>query len=95
MITSKDRAKLRSIISTENSVCQIGKEGLSKNCLESINLSLNAREIIKISVLQNCDDDVKSLADKISNLLKCEVVGITGRKILIYRFNKDKKNHIL
>ncbi len=95
MVTSKERAKLRGLVSTENFVCQIGKEGLSKSCVESMDLALKAREVIKVSVLQNCDEDIKSLASNVSNQLGCEIVGIVGRKIILYRFSKTRKTHIL
>ncbi len=95
MLTSKDRATLRGIASTDEAVCFVGKEGLSENCLESVEDALIARELIKISVLQNCDSDTKSIANEICEKLECDCVGIVGRKIVVYKYNPNNKNHVL
>ena len=91
MITSKDRATLKSIVSTENPIAQVGKDGLSKNCIEGINQALTKREVVKINVLQNCDLTPREVADFLQEVLSCEVVGVIGRKIILYKFNKDNK----
>lgn len=95
MISSKDRATLKSIVSTENAVAQVGKEGLTKNCIEGIEQALIKREVVKISVLQNCDLTPREVADNLQDILSCEVVGVIGRKIILYKFNKDNKKHCL
>ena len=94
MLTSKQRAKLRSIISNEQPVAQVGKEGLSYACLEGIEKVLKARELIKISVLQNCDSDTKTIANEISENLKCDVVAVIGKKIVLYKYNPKNKKHV-
>lgn len=95
MLTSKDRATLRGIASTQEAVCFVGKESLSESCLESIEDALAARELVKVSVLQNCDSDTKSIANEICEILECDCVGIIGRKIVIYKYNPNNKNHVL
>lgn len=95
MLTSKDRATLRGIASTEEAVCFVGKDGLSESCLESIEDALTARELIKISVLQNCDSDTRSITNEICEKLECDCVGIVGRKIVVYKYNPNNKNHVL
>lgn len=95
MLTSKDRATLRGIASTQESVCFVGKEGLSESCIESIEDALVARELIKVSVLQNCDSNTKSIANEICEKLECDCVGIVGRKIVIYKYNPNNRNHVL
>ena len=94
MLTSKQRAKLKSIISNEQPVVQVGKEGLSENSLDGISKVLKARELIKISVLQNCDSDAKTLAYEISEKLNCEVVAVIGKKIVLYKYNPKNKQHV-
>ena len=91
MLTSKERAYLRGVASTQEAVCFVGKDGLSDMCLASISDALRAREI----VLQNCDCDTKSVASEICERLECECVGIVGRKIIAYKLNPKNKNHIL
>lgn len=95
MISSKDRAYLKRIIACQQPVCQIGKDALSNACLEGINQALTAREVIKINVLQNCDESAKDLAQEISEKLDCDVVGVIGRKIIIYKLNPKNKTHVL
>lgn len=95
MITSKERAKLKSLVSLESAICIIGKEGLSENCLESIENALLAREVVKINVLPACDSDTKTLAELLEEKLVCELVGVIGKKIIIYKFNKRNKKHAL
>lgn len=95
MITSKTRAKLRGIASGELAVCQIGKEGLTPMVLDSITKALTKRELIKINVLQNCDEDIKSLMTELCETLDCEPIGMLGRKIIIYKLNPDNKKHVL
>jgi len=95
MLTSKDRAYLKRVISSQSSVFQIGKDGLADQNLNAINDALVARELIKINVLQNCDEQPKQLALVLQEKLKCEVVGVIGRKIIIYKLNPANKNHVL
>lgn len=95
MITSKDRAYLKRIIACEHPVCQIGKDALNAACLEGISQALTAREVIKINVLQNCDETAKDLANQIAEKLNCDVVGVIGRKIIIYKLNPKNKKHVL
>lgn len=95
MLTSKDRAKLKSIMANEDSVCHIGKEGLSDACIKSIDDAVRAREVVKISLLLNCSESPREVASKLEKVLNTQTVLIIGRKVIIYRFNKDKKAHVL
>ena len=95
MLTSKDRAKLKSLVVSEDAVCHIGKEGLSSSCIKSIEDALRAREVVKIALLLNSGETPREIASKLEEVLQIETVAIIGRKIIIYKFNKDKKTHIL
>ena len=95
MISSKDRAYLKRIISVESPVYQVGKDGLSQTNIEGINQVLTARELIKINILQNCDMSAKEVANSLQQTLNCEVVGVIGRKVIVYKFNPKNKTHIL
>lgn len=95
MITSKERAKLKSITSLESAICIIGKDGLSDNCVESIKDAVKAREVVKINVLNTCELDAKTLANMLVEKIACEVVGVIGKKIIVYKFNKRNKTHAL
>lgn len=95
MITSKERAELKKIISTETAVYQVGKDGLTDANIQGIKDCLIARELIKINILQNCDEDIKVIANKLAEELNCEVVATIGRKVILYKFNPKKNSHIL
>lgn len=95
MITSKDRAKLKSIIANQTPVFQIGKDGLSENNIEGISQVLKARELIKINILQNCDNSPREIADNLAEQLSCEVVAVIGRKVVLYKLNPKLKNHVI
>lgn len=89
-ITSKQRAYLKSLAQKIEPIFQIGKNGLTPEITEAIDLALEAREIVKISVLQNCLEDPRDMAQLLSDRIKCITVQIIGKKIVIYR--PSKKN---
>lgn len=73
---------------------QIGKGGLTPAFTEAIDESLAARELIKISILQNCMEDPREMAETLAARTNAEVVQIIGRKIVLYRRGKDDKRKI-
>ena len=79
---------------TTDTILRIGKEGLTPEFVKSANEALEARELIKIGVLDNCPDDAKSLAETISERTNSAVVQIIGKKIVLYREGKDDKKKI-
>ncbi len=90
MFTSKERSNLRSMAQTIQPVTQIGKGGISENLLTSLSEALEARELIKVSVLNNNDDDPKEIAVELAQKLGAEVVTVTGKKIVLYRRSSRK-----
>ena len=95
MFTSKQRSNLRSMAQTIQPVTQIGKGGISENLIKTLSEALEARELIKVSVLNNNDDDPKDIAVEIAQALGAEVVAVTGKKIVLYRrSNKKDITHI-
>ena len=90
MITTKQRAFLRGLGNALDPVMQIGKEGLSENVITSVNLLLEARELVKVKVLKNSDDDVRSIADEIALKLKAEVVQVIGNIFILYKASTRK-----
>lgn len=89
-LTSKERAYLRSLANTMDPIFQYGKDGLSENFIKQIDDAIEARELIKISVLENADADVKELAAEICEKAHCQSVQIIGRRIVFYRQARDK-----
>ena len=89
-ITSKQRAYLKSLAQKIDPIFQIGKNGLTPEVTEAIDLALEARELVKISVLQNCLEDPRDIADMLSERTKSITVQVIGKKIVLYR--PAKKN---
>jgi len=94
-MTTKQRSKLRSLAQTLEPIGQIGKGGISDNMLMGLSSALDARELIKITVLKNAEDDARFLADDLADALDAEVVCTIGHKIVLYRYSeKDGIKHI-
>lgn len=89
-ITSKQRAYLKGLASNITPIFQVGKASLTPEIITAVNEALEKRELIKISVLKNCFDDPKELADTIAGRTQSQVVHVIGKKIVLYR--PAKKN---
>ena len=74
MITTKQRAYLRGLGNALDPVVQVGKEGLNENLITSVQLLLQARELVKIKVLKNCELTAREIADNLSSMLNAEIV---------------------
>lgn len=90
MITTKQRAKLRSIASTYEPIMQIGKEALKEQSITQIEEMLEARELVKIKVLRNCDEQPKDIANKVQSLTNCDIVQVIGSIFVLYRRSTKK-----
>ena len=91
MLTSKQRAYLRGLATNEPTIMQIGKGGISENLIKTVSDALEARELIKLSVLENCDYTVREAADELALAVRADVVGVIGRKIILYRESVNHK----
>ncbi|MBR1867776.1 MAG: YhbY family RNA-binding protein [Clostridia bacterium] len=85
MFTTKERSKLRSLAQKIEPIGQIGKNGVTDNMLEGLSAALDKRELIKLTVLKNSDDDIIEIGNFIAEKLGAEFVCATGRKIVVYR----------
>ena len=90
-MTSKQRSYLKGLAMNIDPVFQIGKASLTPEFTESIKEVLEARELIKISVLKNCMDEPKELAAVLAERTHSEVVQVIGKKIVLYKESKNKK----
>ena len=91
-MTGKERAKLKSLAMTMDPVAWIGKGSLTPEVTAAIDEALTARELIKVSVLQNCADDPHDLATILSERTRSEVVHVIGKKIVLFRQNPRKED---
>lgn len=94
-ITSKQRAYLRSLANGVPAIFQIGKDGISDNLIKQLSDALEAREIIKIHVLENCELTPKEACNETSRLLDAEPVQVIGSKFIIYRQSSDAKKRTI
>ncbi|NFS08160.1 CRS1 / YhbY domain protein [Clostridium botulinum] len=90
MITTKQRSYLRSLANKMDAIFQIGKDGLNDNLLKQIDDALEARELIKISVLKNSFYTAKEASSEICEKLNCEGIQCIGSKVVLYRKSKKK-----
>ena len=81
-MTSKQRAYLRKLAQKLDPVVQIGKGGVTPEVVASVNEVLEARELIKATVLDNCFEEVRDVANERA---RAEVVQVIGRKFVLYR----------
>lgn len=84
-MTSKQRSYLMSLASNIDPIFQIGKASLTTEIEDAISEALEARELIKISVLKNCIDDPKQIAQVLAQDTRSEVVQVIGKKIVLYK----------
>lgn len=90
-MTSKHRAYLRGLAHNIEPIFQIGKSSITPEMTSAVTEALEARELIKLSVLKNCFDDPRELAQVLAERTKSEVVQVMGRKITLYKESKNKK----
>jgi RNA-binding protein len=90
-MTSKQRAYLKGLAMTIDPIYQIGKSALTPEITEGVSDALEARELIKITVLKNCSDDINEMAQILSERTHSEIVQVIGKKIVLYRESKEKK----
>lgn len=84
-MTNKQRAFLSGLASKMNPIFQIGKASLTPEIITAVDEALEKRELIKISVLKNCFDDPKEIAQMMAERTHAQVVRVIGKKIILYR----------
>ena len=90
-MTTKQRAALRSMCNTMEPVLQIGKDGITDNLVKQCWDALEARELIKISVLTNAENEAKETGAALAEALKADCVAVIGRKVILYRRSSRKE----
>lgn len=94
-MNSRQRAYLKSLASNLTPVFQIGKSALSPEITNAVRECFNTHELIKINVLNNCLDDPREMATIIAERTGSEVVQVIGKKIVLYKEDKDNKKIFL
>ena len=91
MLTSKQRSNLRSLASTIKPITQVGKLGVNDTLVKCLSDALEARELIKVTVLENSDLSPKDAGFSLADKLGAEFVCATGRKLVFYRRSSNPK----
>ena len=96
-LTSKQRAQLRGLANSIDTIVHVGKDGLGDNLIKQADDALEARELIKCKVLENSMLTAREAADALARATRSEVVQVIGTKFVLYRqsHNKDKKDRIV
>lgn len=92
MLTSKQRAFLKSEAHSMKPIIQIGKNGLNDQIKTSVRNALDARELIKVTLLQNTDEDIHDVAEVLEDEIGCDTVLKIGRILILYKELARKEN---
>ena len=92
MLTSKQRAFLRGLSNTIEPIFQVGKGGVNEAQCEQIRQALNARELLKVRILDNCEDDKKVVAAELVEGTGAELVQLIGLTVVLYKQASKREN---
>lgn len=90
-LTSKQRSYLKGLAMNIEPIFQVGKSSITPEFTRAVAEALEAREIIKITVLKNCADDGRELAQMLAERTHAAVVQVIGRKIVLYKPAKEER----
>lgn len=91
MLTSKQKKHLRAESHHIQPIFQVGKAGVNENMTKQINEALEKRELIKVSILQNCFEDNRQVAEEIVEATNANIVQVIGNTIILYKESKENK----
>jgi RNA-binding protein len=91
MLTGKQKRFLRSKAHHLTPIFQVGKGGVNDNMLKQISEALEVRELLKVSILQNCDEDKDVVAEELSKGCRAELVQTIGKTIVLYKESRENK----
>jgi len=91
MLTGKQKRFLRSKAHHLDPIFQVGKGGVNENMVKQIAEALEVRELLKVSVLQNCEEDKTVVAQQLAEGADAELVQIIGSTIVLYKESVENK----
>lgn len=92
MLTSKQRAQLRGMANSMDTILQIGKDGINENTIKQVDDAIAARELIKCRVLETSPSSSREAADLIAEKIGADVVQVIGYRFILYRPAKNKED---
>lgn len=91
MLNSRQRAQLRGMANDYETILQVGKGGINENTVKQVNDALEARELIKMRILETCPTTVRETADTLAEITGSDVVQVIGSKFILYKESKNNK----
>lgn len=91
MLTGKQKRFLRAKAHHLQAIFQVGKGGVNENLIKQVADALEARELIKISILQNCDEDKETVVHRLVTGAQAEHVQTIGNTIVLYKESTENK----
>lgn len=91
MLNSRQRAQLRGMANDMETIFQVGKSGISENTIKQVIDALEARELIKLRILESCPTSVRETADEIALKAGADVVQVIGTRFILYKESKNNK----
>lgn len=91
MLNSRQRAQLRGMANSYETIFQVGKGGINEQLIKRVDEALEARELIKLRTLENSPETSRSAADEIAERVGADVVQVIGSRFILYRESKDNK----
>ena len=89
-MTSKQRSALKALASNITPITQVGKGGIGENLIRSVSEALEARELVKLTVLETADGTPREVLEEMAQALNAQPVAAIGRKIILYRRSSRK-----
>lgn len=91
MLNSRQRAQLRAMANGYDTIFQIGKSGITEQTVKQVNEALEARELIKLRILETSPKTVRETADELSLLTSSDVVQVIGSRFILYKESQNNK----
>ncbi len=91
MLNSRQRARLRSMANDYETILQVGKSGILDTTVKQVADALEARELIKLKILETCPTTVRETADQLAMATDSDVVQVIGSKFILYKESKNNK----
>ena len=91
MLNSRQRAQLRGMANGYETIFQVGKGGIGDQLIKQVDEALEARELIKMRVLETCPDTSRVAADTIAQRVGADVVQVIGYRFILYRESNNNK----
>lgn len=91
MLNSRQRAQLRGLANSFETILQVGKSGVTENTVKQVSDALEARELIKLRTLETCPTSTRETAEEIAEKTGADVVQVIGTRFVLYRKSENNK----